>query len=380
MRWLKIFVATAALSFAATVPACSCDNAGTGVGDGGMKPFGDGSVLVGSITIDPTDVTLDLVQGMAPPMAGFKVFYHDTKGDPEVTADSVFTLTDLTLGVMNANVFTAGTAHGGTTTLLAQYTPMGGAPQTAQATIHVKVHGTFSDPSCTGCAPFPPDTAPACAAGSEPTVIYPTDGVLVPPNLNELEVQFTQGTGDTVWEIDFKNGATDVRIETKCVPTLDTRMQMSGGCQVDLTPAMWDFIAGSNKGGDPITITVRATTDGTCASASKNASNMSITEQDIVGGLYYWKSKVTTSGTGGDIWRKSFGDKLPEELISPTAINNFTCLGCHFLSRDGKRMTLSGDDADSDDEYNDVSMGDVDVGLKKFINMVGYNQGHAPGF
>src|SRR5581483_2204802 len=121
-------------------------------------------------------------------------------------------------------------------------------------------------------------------------------------------------------------------------------------------------------------------TDGMCASPSPNSMKMSIADQDIEGGIYYWKSIVTANGVGGNIWRKDFGNTNPEEEISPTGVNNFTCLGCHALSRDGTRMALNGDDDDSDDEYNDVTMGDVDVSKKKFINPTGYASGHLPGF
>src|SRR5439155_24183376 len=54
--------------------------------------------------------------------------------------------------------------------------------------------------------------------------------------------------------------------------------------------------------------------------------------------------------------------------------------GCHFLSRDGLRMTISADDSDSDDEYTDISMGLVDVAQKKFITMISYASGQAAGF
>ena len=381
MRWFARAFVLSSLALVATLPACSCDNNGAGGGgDGGVRMEGDGSVVIGSISVDPADATLDLVQGQAPPTQAYKVIFHGAQSDDDVTAKSTFMVVDTTLGVFNGNVFTAGAANGGTSTVVANYTPAGGSPETAQATIHVRVHGSFSDGSCTtGCNTFPASGAAACAAGAEATVVYPNEGVLLPPNLNALEIQFVPGAGDTLFEVDFENAATDVRLVTQCNPTMDTRNQPSGGCQVDLTPAAWTFIADSNKGGDPINVTVRATTDGQCASPSKNTSHMAITEQDIAGGIYYWKSTVSPNGTGGDIWRKSFGDAKPEEKISPTGISNFTCVGCHFLSRDGQRMALSGDDNDSDDEYGDVSSGLVDVGAQKFLTMTGYGSGQAPG-
>jgi hypothetical protein len=180
---------------------------------------------------------------------------------------------------------------------------------------------------------------------TQPTLVYPPDGVLLPPNMNTVSIQWMAGTGNTQFEIDLSNPATDVKINTKCMPTVDTRGTMSGGCQLDLSGAMWDFVAGSNRGGDPIKVTVQGTSNGTCAAPGANSVAVAFSEQDVAGGVYYWKSTVTTSGTGGQIWSKSFGDSMPEQQI--TGMNNLgsSCNGCHSLSRDGLRMTINADDS-----------------------------------
>ena len=388
MRAVKIIFAVAFLSLAASVPACSCaDSSRSGRFDLG----GDCNFQIGTISVTPADVTLDLTSVGAPQSQQFQVTFHGPKSDQDVTNDlaTIYNLADPTIGTMGAagsalqGQFTTGTDHGGTTQLVVNYTPPAGEALTGTATIHVKVHGAFNN-NCNGmpCPTFPPDNAPQCAAGAAPTLVYPTDGVLLPPNLETLDVQFTSGSGDTSYEIDFTNSNTDVRAAIPCTPVQDTRgVTVPNGCSFVLDPMLWDFIAKSNKGGDPITVTVRASTDGNCASGS-NSEKMSIAEQDIAGGVYYWKSTVTAQGTGGEIWRKDFGNANPEERISPSSGSGFsaTCYGCHSLSRDGLRMTLSADDSDSDDEYSDVSMGLVDVGSKMFITMIAYDQGQAAGF
>jgi len=391
MRGVKLLGAICALAFIAATPACSCQN-DNGVGDGGLRPGGDGMVAIGSIDISPQDVTLDIFTGQAPPQQAFTVTYHGKNNDMDVTGQATYTLKDPTIGTMSGNIFIAGLAHGGTTVLIASYTPMGGSVATAQATIHVRVHGTFKGGDCAGdpaCNMFPGDKAPPCAAGAEATIVYPNDGALLPPNLNTLAVQFMPGSGDTVFEIDFENPATDVRITTKCATKVkDTRMVDTGGCELDFrdVAGSWDFIAKSNRGGDPVKITVRATTDGMCASPSKNSTTFFVAEEDINGGVYYWQSTIAATsggGVGGVIERFSFGDtSLMSQTIAPppSSGSNFTCEGCHFMSRDGTRMTLSGDDNDSDDEYGDVSMGDVDVAMNKFLSNTFYGSGEQPGF
>jgi hypothetical protein len=366
-----LFVALGLVALCA-FPACSCDNSNRH-GDGGV---GDMGVPVGGIYIMPSDVTLDLVTGQAPPTQAFSVFVHNDNGnDTDVTAMSTFTLADPTFGTMQANTFIAGTDHGGTTTLVANYN---GA--TAQATIHVKVHGTFTSPDCPSCT-FPGAGAASCGGmDTDPTVIYPNDGVLLPPNMNTISLQWLPGNGNTTFEIDLQNPATDVKIYANCKPTVDTRGAMSGGCQLDLSGAMWDFVAKSNKGGDPVKITVQGSSNGMCASPGANSVGMSFAEQDVAGGIYYWKSTVSASGTGGQIWRKEFGSTMPEEQI--TGVNNLggTCNGCHGLSRDGLRMTINSDDDDSDDEYSDTNSGLVDVAMKTVIGGGGFGASGTPGF
>ena len=133
---------------------------------------------------------------------------------------------------------------------------------------------------------------------------------------------------------------------------------------------VWDFIAKSNRGGDAVKITVRATTDGMCATPSMTSVNIAFAEEDLNGGIFYWKSTVGALGTGvgGQIWAKSFGDVgVPEEqMTGPGTGGNLTagCHGCHSLSRDGKLMVLNFDDDDSDDEYTDVKSALVDVKAK----------------
>jgi hypothetical protein len=223
-----------------------------------------------------------------------------------------------------------------------------------------------------GCGTFPPDSAPACAGlPMMPQIYYPPDGVLLPPNMGQLSVQWKPWAGSPatikLFEVDFENANTDVRVVTKCATQLmdtETPPAATGGCELVLDQATWNFIAKSNRGGDNVNITVRATTDGMCATKSTNSVAIGFAEQDLNGGLYYWKSTISPNGTGGQIWAKQFGNTVPEEQITGMGNLNFGCYGCHALSRDGRYMTVNRDDDDSDDEYGDVFHILVDVKAK----------------
>jgi hypothetical protein len=209
---------------------------------------------------------------------------------------------------------------------------------------------------------FPPTgsgSPPACTGqGVDPQLVYPPDQVLLPPNMNVIEVQFLPGNGNTVFEIDFENAVTDVRLETKCNPISSTRGAATGGCTFALDPTDWNYAATHNRGGDPVTVTVRAApSDVSCVSGS-NARQINFSEQDLMGGIYYWQSTTQNgvAGKTGGIFRKDFGnpDPTPEPFLTPGNLNK--CVGCHFLSRDGLKMTYGSDDADSDDEYGDLKV------------------------
>jgi hypothetical protein len=244
------------------------------------------------------------------------------------------------------------------------------APTTVTATPGQPAVGTLPASDCPGCT-FPPANAPSCPS-TAPAIklVYPPDTVLVPPNLNVISVHWTPfGPPFSRFEVDFSQSlqapVTDWHIITSCKnQTIDAQSGApSGGCEVVLDPVSWSRLVGANRGGsNPIAITVRGTTDGSCASTSANSIHLSIAEEDLLGTYYYWKSTVSPNGVGGQIWAKIFGDlTTPEVDVSSKAIANASCNGCHSLSRDGSRMVIYSDDDDSDDEYSDVAGSYLDM-------------------
>ncbi|MGH7270701.1 MAG: hypothetical protein ACREJ3_09740, partial [Polyangiaceae bacterium] len=233
-------------------------------------------------------------------------------------------------------------------------------------------NGTFTSPDCPGCT-FPATTAPSCGAGAPAIhLVYPPSGVLLPPNMNTLSIQWTPSAGFSEFEVDLKNAVTDMRFITKCsTQTMDTSQppQQSGGCEIVLDASQYTLLAGANRGHGPVTVSVRGTTGGTCASSSTTTSDILLAQEDVLGAIYYWKSTITANGTGGQIWVKSFGDSNPEQQVTGIAGSalSSSCNGCHALSRDGTHMVVYSDDDDSDDEYGDVSSALVDVASKMIV-------------
>jgi len=233
---------------------------------------------------------------------------------------------------------------------------------------------------CDGCGPFPPIGTTPCTPNvlGPAQLVYPLDGLLLPPNMNVLEVQFVPPQGATEYEVDFENGVTDVRVQTFCDPVPDVRGGPSRGCGLTLPQAAWNDIANTNRDGDPVTVTVRATIDGSCVSTSVEKVNLSFAKDDLAGGIYYWQS-ATYGGVGGKtggIYSHDFGTFDPTPTPFYTSDSTGTCVGCHNVSRDGVRMSLAFDDPDGDDEFGDVHTAVLDVATKTKVG----GTSMSPGF
>ena len=233
---------------------------------------------------------------------------------------------------------------------------------------------------CPGCAAFPGSNAPPCAPSvlGPATIAYPTDGLLLPPNMNVLEVQFVPPAGAKLFEVDFENGITDVRVETKCNAVPDVRGGASRGCGVTLPQPAWNDVANKNRDGDPVRVTVRATIDGTCVSTSTTQVSVSYAKEDLAGGIYYWQAAVYggIGGKTGGIYSHDFGTFDPTPTPFYTSGGTGTCVGCHNVSRDGARMALATDDPDGDDEFADVKTHVMDVATRTVLG----GAAMSPGF
>jgi hypothetical protein len=224
---------------------------------------------------------------------------------------------------------------------------------------------------CDGCATFPPIGTTPCAPMvlGPPSLVYPLDGLLLPPNMNVLEVQFVPPTGATLFEVDFENSITDVRVETTCNAVPDVRGGASRGCGVTLPQGAWNDIANKNRDGDVVHVTVRATVNGTCVTTSTDKIDIAFAKEDLAGGIYYWQAAVYggIGGKTGGIYSHDFGTFDPTPTPFYTSGSTGTCVGCHNVSRDGARMALATDDPDGDDEFADVHTHVMDVATRSVI-------------
>ena len=356
-------------------------------GDGGGGAGPNPCVPPTQLVISPPSHTASVSVGTPFTQAFTAMATYAGGSSADVTAQTFFASSSPGVGTVSGATFTWGGVNGGAVTISGK--TCGVASST---TLTLKLAATFgsggdggaggttfdagSEPGAFG------DAGTTGNASCNPTLLYPPDGVLLPPNTNVIEIQFLPGgpPPNTQFEISFENAVTDVRIYTTCTP-------LNGGCVFDLSQTEWDYIAQTNAGGDPVTVKVRGLGCDASNAGASNTRNISFAQEPLAGTLYYWASINAINSTAtysGGVFRYDFGvrGQTASPVLTPTFGGNGLCIGCHDISRDGRKMLFDYDDNDADDEYTDVNTDVFDVPSRTFATTGTLSKGQAfePGF
>ena len=245
--------------------------------------------------------------------------------------------------------------RGGKLTVQAQAALSDGGILTATTSLTVNVNGATS-PADGG--PLASPAIPSNAAdqftgtadpGRAPTLVYPNDGTMLPPNLKRLEVHFTpHAASDTkLYDVWFKGPTSEIHYYTRCAAD---SASYTGGCVLELDETAYALVAESNKGQGPVQLKVRGSdetaVDGGTAHFGESATfTIEFAENSVNGGVYYW-----TATNPPQVVRFDFGaerSSTPEAFLAPGDMKttggaaNTQCVGCHTVSRDGKKLFAS---------------------------------------
>jgi len=287
--------------------------------------------LVGltAIRIEPQDKTL-IVTPQAPATQQYTVYgTFDDKPEADITSEVVLHVQEPSLGLFIGAKFQSVTTHGGETMVHA-----GVGPFSVSTPLHLKFVSNALGPETSNPLPTAPWTVFAGAdtsPGLAPQLVYPNDGVMLPPNVAQLEVHWRPSGGADLFELGFHHAALDLNIYIRCTePT-------SGGCVHKLEPDTYRQLAETTDGLGPVQLTIRAS-DEAGGLGSSATFDVEFAQEAVEGGVYYW---TTSDGTA--IMRFDFGDAEPNPEVFVTANDDRldTCVGCHALSRDGKKMVMS---------------------------------------
>ncbi len=271
----------------------------------------------GGLSIVPADAVVDvLTAGTPPPPLTYQVLDNGA----DVTGRAQLSVDDSTLGSMSGATFTAYGTKAGITNVRAT---VDGTTVTTTVTVRMKT---------VVIAPGAPANAPDLFGGNPdltvaPAFVYPPDGVLIPPNLDELEVQYTRAASTQLFEISFSSPALDLVIYTPCVP-------VGSGCGFLPDEPTWQLL-GHAAQGQTVSVTLRATDGAGGPVGTAAPRSLSFADEEIQGGLYYW------AALSGGIYRYDFGlrGQTAENFYSPSSAGAI-CVGCHALSHDGSRIAV----------------------------------------
>jgi hypothetical protein len=274
---------------------------------------GDPDNPIDDLTIEPGSpmVTVD---GKTP----YTLDFHVKKAGQDVTAQSTLTVDNDYFGS-----FQGATLHGnggsvGKTRIRAA---MGN--ETGSTTLVVRLKAVVVAPGA------PPDSPGKFGGGVDPgkapVIAYPPANALMPPNISELEFQWTPASA-TLFELRFVGDTIDLSIYTTC-------KTVGSGCSYMPDDATMKMLTTSARNGS-LDFSMRGTTPGGGV-GSAPAQKLSFSDSDMKGGLYYW------AASAGGIARYDFGRRGQKAEPYYNQINAVAvCVGCHAMSRNGKRIAV----------------------------------------
>lgn len=163
--------------------------------------------------------------------------------------------------------------------------------------------------------------------GAAPSIAYPSDGVLLPPNLGGLEIHF-RPSGHVLFEIEFvQAGAVLMLVYDDCNP-------LGEGCALTLTDAMWAVLEGERGHGEyEVRVRGVGATGGPIGDSAPIA--IELADEAVTGGLYFWSTEPPA------IHRYDFDrERRESEIFYDESDSGGHCIGCHALSRDGRTIAI----------------------------------------
>ncbi len=272
-----------------------------------------------TLRVEPADVTVTIVDGQAVAQAYTATLIGIDGSMRDVTAETAFSIAP-NYGAFTGSTVSVSGQGAGPTPVSAAYEGVGG-----EATLTVYVRSRVVDPGAPANAVdlFGNATEDPTRA---PSVVYPSDTILVPPNLGEFDVHWRNNQApNNLFEVGMANEYVDIRLYTAGTPA-------SGGFWTVYSPSTWYPIASTRA---QLTLTVAGldtanpATKGTAA-----AQKVDVTNEDTRGGIYYW------STTTQSVWRYDVGrPDVPPSAFFDQAPSG--CVGCHTLSRDGTKILMT---------------------------------------
>lgn len=296
---------------------------------------GDELAGLTSLRLEPAEQTLEVTEKQSA-TASYKAFGQFPDGERELTDKVVFSLENSGVGGFAGAAFSSTPGRGGDTKVFATLNTAT-APVSASGHLVVHLSATVKvDPPTGMGTPLPADPGKSFqgtpTASRAPQLVYPNDGVMLPPNIQSLEVHYKPGAAqNTLFQVSFTSPSTTVTTYTRC------GAMVNGGCIFNVDPITYAYVASSNAGAGPVAVRVRGSDDTGTGFGESAELKAQFAQENVSGALYYWSTSSPTA-----ILRVDFGAVgLAPKPFLQDGVNSPACIGCHALSRDGSKMVAS---------------------------------------
>lgn len=284
-------------------------------GDGGLP----GIPGLASLEVTPAEATVTIDDVTAPQSVTFRATGRFVDGSSrDVTAEVAWGVDNDAPGAFTApGLWTSSNAAGGLVTVEAR---SGQVAATARLTVvlaPVIRDGVFPPPpGAEGF--FDPATPVVTADPAGPRIVYPAHEVMFPTNVYRILFQYDAGAATDVYRIRFVS------------PYLDMKVYTTGDrWQADETT--WRYLATTNAGGR-VVMTVAGVSSTAPTTVYESAPiDLFFSRSAVEGAIYYW----STSSEG--VMKGVISEPAPTKFYSQAP--DTTCVACHTLSRDGRRMS-----------------------------------------
>jgi hypothetical protein len=293
----------------------------------GCGPGNRGDGTGARVDVEPANAMVTVTDGV-PVVQAYTATLIDDNGDPhDITSTVSFTLSSAVYGNWSGPSLSIGGGGAGVTQVVAN---TGAIQGSTNLTVFVK--GSRDDGTVPPGAGGMFDNATENAVNA-PTIAYPANNVILPPNLGQFDVHWQPGSGNNLFEISLTNTYVDLRIHKAG----------SGPSYSFFLPAEWTSVASAAT---DLTLTVAGMN--TAQPATKSTSmpeTIGTTNETVQGGLYYW----TTSPPQGIFRYDMSTPGTPPSSFFPTNMapgGGTNCVGCHTLSKDGTKIAMTIDSGD----------------------------------
>jgi hypothetical protein len=164
-----------------------------------------------------------------------------------------------------------------------------------------------------------------------PVLVYPLDGAMHPLNLGDITFQWSRGAAeDRLFRIDATGE--DGKVSRFFVPCDELGPDQ---CTYRMPESDWLWLA-ADYAGKTVTLSITATGESGGPVRTSAAVKATFSPDPVFGALYYWAAQAQS------LKRATFGAEKAVPFIEPeSATNQFKCVACHSVSRDGKVIAFA---------------------------------------